>query len=695
MKLIKKILANSSIRHQLFVMVSTGIILMITTSTLTSTWITNKQLSEILLNEGLKHTNNLASNSLLALLYSSPENANNAIETTLLFNGVDSVAIYDRSFKQFIHGGKDLLPKVLNLGKEVHDKPKILYEDSTHWHFLAPITTSKHSNEIDQQLFKHESQQELMGYAYVLLNKDVLDEIKTNLLLNNTGIAFIVSIILLILLHLIIKSLTQPLKYISEVMKKTEQGELGTQVDVRGPTEIQHIINTYNHMIGVISDRDEKLRNHNIQLEKKVTLDHLTGIMNRVGFEDALANAYNEPVEKNGNHILCFLDLDRFKIINDNCGHSAGDELLVEICRLFKKTTRQDTDILARIGGDEFALILKNCSIEKAIEITNNICQTVKDYQFHWNRKQYSIGVSIGATPIDKNTGSLKEILERVDTACHIAKENGRGQVHVYIPNNNDNINISHQKSVINIIKDALSNNSFELFIQKIEPLKTLGTHKNSYEILIRLADTEGNYKNSTNILEIAKRHNLSSTIDKWVIEKTFELFRSNSLLQSADMCTINITEDSMNDDEFIDYIKSNLARHNITPDKICFESSEISTIGNLNKAKLFIDKLHKTGCHFSMDNFGGSTLSFEYLKQLGADFLKIEGVLIKSSTTDSVSHAMVKAINEIAHILNIKTVASLVETDALLDHISDLGFDYAQGFAIDEPESLMNTKIK
>lgn len=688
MKPISKILSNSSIRHLLFAMVSAGILIMLATITITSTWITNQQLRTLLLDEGLRHAENMANNSQLALLYSSPENAQSAINSTLSFNDIDSVAIYSNDFKQFIQSGEKTLPKILELTPP-KDNPELIKEDENHWHFIAPIILYKGTKGINEQLFKNEPQQEVIGYVYLLLKKSTLNKIKSGILFNNLAIAVIISSIMLALLHLIIKSLTRPLQNVTEVMKRTELGEYATHSIIQGPIEVKHIIKSYNRMVNAIAERDNKLRKHNIQLEKKATLDHLTGLINRSGFEEALTASIEECKDNDITHILCFMDLDKFKAVNDSCGHNAGDELLIEICNLFKHNIRKESDILARIGGDEFALILKNCSIDKATKIANTICKAVESYRFHWDKKQYNVGVSIGATAIDRNTHDQKELLSTVDSACYIAKEKGRGQVYIITPDNRDNQLRSRQKNITEIIQNAITEDQFELFCQKIIPLKTIGTCNSICEISIRLPSNENSYHDSSSLMEAAERNNLSVEIDQWVIDKVFSHIATSSYLTPVDMCTINISSNSINNINFVSHIKNKIDEYKIEPNKICLELSEASTIGNLNNAKLFIEEIHKIGCFFSLDNFGGGSLTFDYLKQLGADFLKVESVLIRNSANDDVSNAMVKAINDIAHILNIKTIAGSVESGAILEHINNIGFDYAQGFALNKPKPL------
>ncbi|MCW8853975.1 MAG: EAL domain-containing protein [Gammaproteobacteria bacterium] len=688
---LKNIINKSSIRHQLFIMVSAGIIVMLSASTLTSTWFTNQQVKNILLAEGLEHTENLARNSTLALLYSSPENANSAIQSTLAFNGIDGLAIYDREHNRFIFKGTKDLPLKLDTNITASTEARIFYEDDNYWHFIAPVILRTSNDEMDKQLFKEEKKQDTLGYAYIILNKKTLDNIKTGILVNNLGIALIIYAVLLVILNFIIRSLTQPLKYISDVMRQTAQGQFTTQVNTSGPLEIQHIADTYNRMVKAISERDNELRAHNIRLEEKAIHDHLTGLINRIGFEESLTIAIDECKKLDTHHVLCYMDLDKFKIINDTCGHGAGDELLMEISLLFQDHIRHESDILARIGGDEFALILRNCSIEKARNITQTICHSVRDYQFNWDRKQYSIGVSIGVIPLNKDTGTLKDAISSVDSACYLAKEKGRGQIHILQPDDKDFDNQTSQTQNSRLILDAIENDKFELFHQAIAPLKTVGTKKINYEILLRLPKHQGEYMDSDTLIESAERYNLSTRIDQWVIEKSFNLLnQEDCLLKSADLCTINISPSSINNN-LINFIKSNLKKHNIKPEKICFEISESSTIGNLKTVKSFIDEIHILGCLFSLDNFGSGPLSFGYLKQLNADILKIEGILIKESATDSVSLAMVKAINEIGHILNMKTIANSVETDSTLEYINNLGFDYAQGHAIHKPTPIVN----
>ncbi|MDH5736161.1 MAG: EAL domain-containing protein, partial [Gammaproteobacteria bacterium] len=439
-----------------------------------------------------------------------------------------------------------------------------------------------------------------------------------------------------------------------------------------------------------ISERDNELRMHNIQLEKKAIHDHLTGLTNRIGFEESLSLAIDECKNSNNQHVLCYMDLDKFKTINDTCGHSAGDELLIEISSLFKDKIRSKSDTLARIGGDEFALILKDCSVDKATIIAQLICDSVKDYRFNWDGKQYSIGVSIGIIPLDSSSASLKDVITKADVACYAAKEKGRGQVQVITIDDNESGKTTRRANITSLIEEAIKNDKFELFCQAISPLKNQRNIESNCEISLRLLDPDGDYYESSSIIESAKRHNLATDIDKWVIENTFRLLSNNNpLLNSINICTINLSEHSIITNEFSAFINERINHYHIDPKRICFEIAESSTIGILRKVKQFIDEIHALGCFFSLDNFDCGSLSLEYLRHMNVDFLKVEGVLLKKSTTDKISLSIIKAINEIAHSLNMMTIASSVETNDVLENINKLDFDFVQGHIIDKPALL------
>ncbi|VAW66864.1 diguanylate cyclase/phosphodiesterase (GGDEF & EAL domains) with PAS/PAC sensor(s) [hydrothermal vent metagenome] len=505
-------------------------------------------------------------------------------------------------------------------------------------------------------------------------------------------IAFIIGFILILISQRTIKRLTQPLYSISDVMQKTEQGEYVPHIDVKGTLEVHHIAEAYNRMISALAERDEKLREHNVHLEKQAMHDHLTGLINRIGFEQALKLAIDECKTLQSQHALCYMDLDKFKIVNDSCGHNAGDQLLQNIGGIFRQHIRKDSDSLARVGGDEFALILKNCSIEKAQAIGESICKDVENYRFHWEENVFSIGVSIGITQLDSSAASLRDVIAKVDSACYIAKERGRGQVHVIHPEDEDLQSLGSETQIANTIIDCLDNDGFELFCQPIKHLRKTSGQKHRYEILLRMKDENGQQIPPDKFISSAERYNLMIRIDQWVLSQTLQQLSNNKhFINTLDICTINISASSLNDNTFSHFIRQQLIDKNINPDLICFEINETIAISNISNTLGFVQNIHKLGCHIMLDDFVSSSSSFSHIKSMDIDYLKIDGDFFKDFTHNPVSHAMVKSINEIAHILHIETIAEHIETRESLNEATRMGIDYAQGYYIARPAPLID----
>ncbi len=685
-------------------MMAGGIIILLVSLILASTWVTDQQVRKVLIEQGKQATLNLSRNSTLALLYDSTENAEMAIQATLSFPGVRAVHIYRADADLFYSSEANLQNDSLNTRMNtrinltsinITDKPQIFNEDDNHWHFLAPVLIEPDNPSLQEQLFNilPGEAEKTIGYVLVTSSKESLKTIGNDILLSNAIIALIIGFLLILVSQRAIKRLTQPLYLISDVMKKTEQGEYAPHIDAKGTLEVHHIAEAYNRMISALAERDEKLREQNTHLEKQAVHDHLTGLINRIGFEQALKLAIGECKTMETQHALCYMDLDKFKIVNDSCGHNAGDELLQNVSKIFKQHIRKDSDSLARVGGDEFALILKNCSIEKAQTIGESICKDIENYRFHWNGNVFSIGVSIGITQLDNTAASLRDVISKVDSACYIAKERGRGQIHVIHPDDEDLKNLGRETKIANKIIDYLENNKFEIFCQPIKHLSNKNSESQQYEILLRMKDEDGRNIPPGKFISSAERYNLITRLDHWVLSQTLMQLSNNShFIHTPGMCTINISADSLNDDTFSHFINQQLNDKNINPGLICFEINEIAAISNISNTINFVQNIHKLGCRVMLDNFLSSSSSFSHIKNMNIDYLKINGDLFKDFTHNPISHAMVKSINEIAHILNIETIAEHIETDESLKEATSMGIDYAQGYIIGRPAPLIDT---
>jgi diguanylate cyclase (GGDEF)-like protein/PAS domain S-box-containing protein len=426
---------------------------------------------------------------------------------------------------------------------------------------------------------------------------------------------------------------------------------------------------------------DEKRLSEKLQYQ--ATHDELTGLINRRHFESELNKVLDDVHINNTEYVLLYLDLDRFKIVNDTCGHVAGDRLLQQLASLFKTAFKED-DILARLGGDEFAVILKSCSIESAIEATQCLHKSFDEYKFAWQGRSFSVSVSVGAAKITKNTESVSQLLQNADSACYMAKDTGRNKTHIFSENDADLSRRQGEMHWAVRITEALENDDFTLFAQAIKPLKS--SDNIFYELLIRMR--EGNHLILPNVfLPAAERFDLSLNIDKWVLKKALKWIRDHShILSSAKLIFINLSAKTIGKKSFLDYAIKVLDEYNVPPEKICFEITETTAIANLAEAVDFIEKLKKIGCEFAIDDFGSGVSSFAYLKNLPVDYLKIDGMFIRDMLSDEVNLALVKSINEVSHVMGKKTIAEFVENDATLAYLANIGIDYAQGYAIGYP---------
>jgi len=430
------------------------------------------------------------------------------------------------------------------------------------------------------------------------------------------------------------------------------------------------------------------------QLSWQASHDALTGLVNRREFESCLAQSLVFAKTQNQQHALCYLDLDQFKIVNDTCGHIVGDELLRQVTALFQTQVRS-TDTLARLGGDEFGILLNHCSLESALPIAKMLCQSIQAFRFVWQDKIFKLGVSIGLVEINQESESVTTVLSAADAACYAAKNNGRNRVHIYQADDTELTQQHGEMQWVARITQALEENRFCLYYQPIVSI-TQCENAEHYEVLLRLVDEVGNLVSPIAFMRSAERYNLMQTLDRWVICTLFaaqgqhyrEIWKGCQLNKVNCGClyAINLSGASINDEQFIEFLHQQFALYEIPPALICFEITETVAIANLAKAAQFIRSLRELGCHFALDDFGSGMSSFAYLKNLPVDFLKIDGSFIQHIVDDPIDLAMVEAINQIGHVMGIKTIAEFVENQDILAKITALGVDYAQGYGIAKP---------
>ncbi|KAM3112931.1 EAL domain-containing protein [Phormidesmis sp. 146-33] len=436
------------------------------------------------------------------------------------------------------------------------------------------------------------------------------------------------------------------------------------------------------------------------QLCWQASHDALTGLVNRQEFEDRLKQMVQNAESQGQQHALCYLDLDQFKIVNDTCGHAAGDELLQQVANLLQAQVRQ-TDTLARLGSDEFGLLLHRCPLPQARKIAETLCEQVQSLRFLWQEKVFTIGVSIGLVMITAETKNVAEALSTADAACYAAKNRGRNRVQVYQA---DDRELARQKGEIRWVArltQALEENRFCLYYQSIVPVVPSSFVSEHYEVLLRLRDEEGNIVAPGMFIPAAERYHLMHFIDRWVIKTLFSTQgpRYRNLWQQCQhqhhacnhLYAINLSGASINDDHFIDFLHEQFSIHEIPPEMICFEITETLAIANLTKAAQFICDLRSLGCRFALDDFGSGMSSFAYLKNLPIDYLKIDGCFIRQMMDDPIDLAIVRAIKQIGQVMGIQTIAEFVENDEILEQLRSLGVNYAQGYGIAMPRPLPN----
>jgi diguanylate cyclase (GGDEF)-like protein/PAS domain S-box-containing protein len=442
-------------------------------------------------------------------------------------------------------------------------------------------------------------------------------------------------------------------------------------------------------LVLVLHDTSE-IRGLTRQMTYQASHDALTGLVNRREFERRLQEALDSAQTGDISHAMCYLDLDHFKVVNDTCGHTAGDNMLREIASLIKDAVR-DSDTVGRIGGDEFALLLVGCPLEKARQIADNVVRSVNDYRFVWKDKIFNVGVSIGLVEMGRDSGTIEDILNSADSACYVAKKQGGLHVHVYSAREEASARHSGEIHWLLKLQGALRDNKFELYFQPIVHARAGGVSGPALEVFVRLAGEEGQPASPpAEFIRAAERYRLMPHVDRWVVQAVLAaLGRGGLKLPPGRSVAINIAGQTLGDAEFLEFVVECFDHTGANPGDICFEVTETSVVANLDHAQRFIAVLHGMGCEFALDNFGSGLSSFSTLKTLPMDYLKIDGSFIKNLAGDSVNQAMVAAMIDLSRSLNFRVVAEHVEDQLALDTVTGMGIDFVQGFVVGRPQPL------
>jgi diguanylate cyclase (GGDEF)-like protein len=569
--------------------------------------------------------------------------------------------------------------------------------------FLSPISRTLEDvedfplDETDSADQNKEPQDLVIGYVYVELSNLALQTLKQDLIIKMVLIGLFGLLSSALIAWFIGRNITKPIQEIAFAVDKLGEGVFSHTIkeDSSGELKVlqkgfnlmsQSLKNAYEHM-------QEKIHDATALLRHQAQHDDLTGLINRREFEVRLNEALENAIKYDAHHIFCYLDLDQFKLVNDTCGHNAGDELLRQISALFANKI-DDRDTLARLGGDEFGLLLMGSSLANANIVIDRLLKLVRDYRFVHEDRVFNIGVSIGIVVVDASFANASDIMHAADAACYSAKSAGRNQSFLY--NHGDMENLQRHKAVsaISDITGEIDDDSFVLYCQPIVPLSLGAERQHHYEVLIRKVGVEGEITLPTTFIPSAERYHLMPNIDRWVIKNTFSAYR-RLLDISRERCdyifSINLSGTSLGDKSFLGYIREQLAIYAIPPHAICFEITETAAIINLKNTINLLTALKKLGCKFALDDFGSGMSSFMYLKNFEVDYLKIDGSFVKEMHINKIDHAMVRSIHSVAEALNIKTVAEFVENDEILKELKLIGVHYGQGIGLGRPLELKN----
>ena len=456
-------------------------------------------------------------------------------------------------------------------------------------------------------------------------------------------------------------------------------------------SSISPILKTSGNAEGVVIVFHDETQRRQLEntIKHQAAHDPLTNLLNRDAFDIELSDHVYDAKNNDHMHALCYLDLNRFKLINDTAGHSAGDQCLIQVTTLIESFIRSD-DVLSRLGGDEFGLILKNCTQDGALKITNKISNAISGMKFSWEGCDYSLGVSIGINLLDKNSHDAADAIRKADLACYTAKDHGKSLIYIYEEEDSELIRRQEESYWATRITEAIDNDRLQLFAQPIIALNNKDSHLRHVEILVRLLDEDNQLITPDAFIPAAERYNLMHLVDRKIILETFSFIHKYSDKdEDITHYSINLSGNTVGDKGIVEYINNIADRFEIDRRCICFEITETAAIKNLNKAKRLIKKLKASGFRFALDDFGSGLSSFQYLKNLPVDFLKIDGSFVSDMVNNNIDHAMVAAINEVGHVMGIKTIAEYVENEQIMKKLRDLKVDYGQGYGIEQPKPI------
>ncbi len=490
------------------------------------------------------------------------------------------------------------------------------------------------------------------------------------------------------------RQITRPILALTHAVSRIGEGHLDERVAQTGESEFGVLQRGVNHMaahLQTMQDQmQEKIDLATARLVYQASHDALTGLINRREFEQRLERTLQSAVQQGRDHALCYMDLDQFKVINDTCGHAAGDELLRQLALLLKSHLRE-RDTLARLGGDEFALLLENCSLDDALEVADLFRTEVQRFRFKWEDRIFAIGMSVGLVAIHQDSSTSASLLSAADAACYVAKDRGRNQIHVYESRDGDLVRHRGEMQWVNRIQRALEEQRLSLAWQEIRRTDGVVEETHHVELLLRMVDDDGSEILPMAFIPAAERYFIMPALDTWVIEETLRLcqrYLASGLVRRC-LFAVNLSGASLKDPAFRNMLLLRLRENPVFGPHLCFEITETAAIGNLSVVNEFIGAMRGFGCSFALDDFGSGLSSFMYLKNLKVDFLKIDGAFVRDIANNPIDRSMVEAIHRIGHQMGLMTVAEYVESDQTLALLRQMGVDLVQGNIIHRPEPL------
>ncbi|HUX30062.1 MAG TPA: EAL domain-containing protein [Thiobacillus sp.] len=564
--------------------------------------------------------------------------------------------------------------------------------------YYAPITRTEvmvdDFNLVDGRTAQPGTQTRLLGWVGLDVSRSATFTSQREVILRSLALLLAGLGVSLYLAWRIGRQISRPILDLTHTVSRIGEGHLDERVEQTGGAELGSLQRGINHMAAHLQamhdEMQEKIDQATARLVYQASHDALTGLINRREFEQRLERTLLSALQQNREHALCYMDLDQFKVINDSCGHAAGDELLRQLALLLKGNLRE-RDTLARLGGDEFALLLENCSIPDALEVADTFRAEVQRFRFKWGDRIFTIGMSAGMVAINRDSGTVASLLSAADAACYVAKDRGRNQIHVYESSGHDLVRHRGEMRWVTRIQRALEEGRLRLLWQEIRRTDSVGEPPCHVELLLRMIDDDGSEILPMAFIPAAERYSIMPALDSWVIGETLRVCQRYLTAKREQHClfAVNLSGASLKDPEFRRMLLVRLQENPTLGPHLCFEITETAAIGNLAIVNEFIDAMRGFGCSFALDDFGSGLSSFTYLKNLKVDFLKIDGAFVRDITTNPVDRSMVEAIHRIGHQMGLKTVAEYVESEQTLAVLREIRVDYVQGNWVRCPESL------